>query len=272
MLVQRGWRAALVSAMRLAKSEGALVEASPEKAATCRMCGSIVIAKCGEQRVWHWSHISRRECDSWSEPETPWHRSWKQHFPDDAQEVVCRDESGNNHRADVKTQAGLVIEFQRSPIAPDVQRKREAFYGDRLIWVLDGSRLKGDIPRFDKGSRNLVEMVRGRLTVFFTRNPAASFSRQWLESKAPVFLDYGGPDCREGGLWCLLPGRAEECAVVVALSRSDFLGAALTTPSIFDHAGIFQAVAENLRARNRPTTASLPQLAHWSNRRTPRRL
>lgn len=231
------------------------LEAEPGKSATCRDCGGRVIAKCGEHRVWHWSHIGRRDCDSWWEPETPWHRGWKGLFPKDSQEIICRSETGENHRADVKTLSGLVIEFQRSPIAPDEQRKREPFYGDRLIWVIDGTRLAGDMRRFNQGGRNLVRMTSGVLSVFLTQDPAASFPRQWLECEAPVFLDFGGADCRvDAPLWCLLPGRAEGHALVVAVSRSNFLALALTEVCIFDHAAILQTAAEGLKATRRRTS------------------
>ena len=254
--------------MQFANAENMRLEAKPGMGGTCPDCGGKVIAKCGEHRVWHWSHIGQRDCDSWSEPETPWHRGWKGLFPKDAQEIICRSETGENHRADVKTLSGLIIEFQRSPIAPDEQRKREAFYGDRLIWVLDGTRLPGDIRRFNEGSRNLVQMTSGVLSVFLTQDPAASFSRQWLECKAPVFFDFGGAGCRvDSPLWCLLPGRAEGRALVVALLRSNFLALALTQPMVFDHGEMLRTAAEGLRARDRQPAPGLPRFERWLDRR-----
>jgi hypothetical protein len=244
------------------------LEAEPGKSASCPDCGGKVIAKCGEYRVWHWSHIGRRDCDSWAEPETPWHRGWKGFFPKNAQEIVCRSETGESHRADVKTLSGLIIEFQRSPIDPVEQRKREAFYGDHLIWVLDGTRLAGDLRRFNKGGGNLVQMTSGVLSVFLTQDAAASFPRQWLECKAPVFLDFGGADCRvDMPLWCLLPGQAEGRRLVVALSRSNFLAQALTHPMIFDHGELLRTVAEGLRARDRQLVPNLPRFERWLDRR-----
>ena len=244
------------------------VEAEPGESATCPDCGGRVVPKCGEHRVWHWSHVGRRDCDSWSEPETPWHRGWKGHFPKDSQEIICRSETGENHRADVKTLLGIVIEFQRSPIAPVEQRKREAFYGDRLIWVLDGTRLAGDTRRFNQGSRNLIQMTSGVLSVFLTQNPAASFPRQWLECKSPVFLDFGGANCQvDAPLWCLLPGRAEGRALVVAVSRSNFLGLALTQPLIFDHGEVLRTVAEGLRESGKQHALGLPRFERWTNHR-----
>jgi competence protein CoiA len=258
--------------MQFANAENMRLEAKPGMGGTCPDCGGNVIAKCGEYRLWHWSHIGRRDCDSWSEPETPWHRGWKGLFPKDTQEIICRSETDESHRADVKTLMGLIIEFQRSPIAPDEQRNREAFYGDRLVWVLDGTRLAGDLRRFNQGTRSLVQMTSGVLSVFLTHDPAASFPRQWLECKAPVFFDFGGEDFRvDAPLWCLLPGRAEGRALIVALSRSNFLALALTQPVVFDHGEILRTVADGLGARDKQPAPGLPGFERWLDRRATRR-
>jgi competence protein CoiA len=77
-----------------------------------------MVAKCGEVRAPHWAHRSRRECDHWWEPETEWHRAWKNAFPEEWQEIVHWAEDGEKHIADVKTGRGWVIEFQHSYFAP----------------------------------------------------------------------------------------------------------------------------------------------------------
>ena len=87
------------------------------------------MAKCGEIVSWHWAHISK-DCDPWSEPESEWHRGWKQLFPAQMQEVVV-----GAHRADVLTNRG-VIEFQHSTISPQEIKERESFYG-KMVWVVD---------------------------------------------------------------------------------------------------------------------------------------
>jgi len=47
----------------------------------CRRCNGEVIAKCGTHRVAHWAHRGMRDCDTWAEKETDWHRVWKNNFP-----------------------------------------------------------------------------------------------------------------------------------------------------------------------------------------------
>lgn len=106
---------------------------------TCPTCGKTTIAKCGPKIVWHWAHAGQRHCDPWSENETPWHANWKGLFPIENQEIVHHDEhTGEKHVADVKTDRGLVIELQNSPMSFEELRSREAFYG-RMIWIVNGA-------------------------------------------------------------------------------------------------------------------------------------
>lgn len=101
---------------------------SPKAKAVCPVCGAPVIAKCGEIVTWHWSHLTK-DCDPWYEPESAWHRHWKERFPEDWREVVI-----GKHRADIKTPRG-VVEFQASPISSSDVQERESFYG-KMIWVV----------------------------------------------------------------------------------------------------------------------------------------
>src|SRR3546814_19770314 len=72
------YKYALVEEIRL--------QAEPGLTGKCQGCGSIMTAKCGERRVWHWAHRGKHHCDHWWESETPWHRSWKEKFPDERSE------------------------------------------------------------------------------------------------------------------------------------------------------------------------------------------
>lgn len=129
------------------------VEAFPGGKGLCPSCHAEVIAKCGSFRIPHWAHLAIQECDSWGEKETEWHRLWKNNFPDRFQEYVQHDaETGERHIADVRTDHGLVIEFQHSHLDEKERAAREHFYGN-MIWVVDGARLQRDYPRFLKGRR-----------------------------------------------------------------------------------------------------------------------
>jgi competence protein CoiA len=96
--------------MNYALVSGQRVEASAGERGTCPRCNGEVIAKCGTQRVSHWAHRGVRDCDSWAEQETDWHRAWKSKFPVECQEFIQYDEqSGEKHIADIRTPHGLVI-------------------------------------------------------------------------------------------------------------------------------------------------------------------
>lgn len=130
--------------MKFAVAEGERVEARPKLSATCPCCNQPVTAKCGKVKVWHWSHRGNLACDTWHEPETEWHRGWKNRFPVEWQEKVLIAPGGERHRADVTTASGQVIEFQHSPLHPDERAARELFYG-KLLWIVDGRARKRDL-------------------------------------------------------------------------------------------------------------------------------
>jgi competence protein CoiA len=104
----------------------------------CPICSADTIAKCGSRVVHHWAHALRQDCDPWWENETRWHRAWKNLFPAECREIPHIAGNGEIHLADVKTAAGIVIEFQHSAITDEERLARELFYGN-LVWVIDGS-------------------------------------------------------------------------------------------------------------------------------------
>jgi len=212
--------------MRFALVNDARVLAEPKLHGLCPGCAQPVVAKCGKQRIWHWAHLSKRTCDRWWEPETEWHRAWKNKFHPDWQEYIQRDQSGEKHIADVRTQHGLVVEFQHSHLNPEERTTRERFYG-KMVWVVDGMRLKRDYSRFLKGKLQLKPtLAKG---YFLSANPEECFPPAWLESPAPVVFDFretalaGAPVEDSESLWCLLPNRTNGNAVVVEISRSEFV-------------------------------------------------
>lgn len=101
---------------------------------TCPGCGGAVLAKCGRIVTWHWAHVTGEDCDPWAEPDSAWHRGWQERYPIEQREVVIGD-----HRADVVTADGEVLEFQHSYLSPDEIAAREAFYGRAMWWVFDAT-------------------------------------------------------------------------------------------------------------------------------------
>ena len=228
---------------------------SPLLKGSCPACGGIVDARCGEQRIHHWAHRGTRSCDPWWETETPWHRAWKGQFPDEWQEAVLHDQNGEKHIADVRTKYGVTIEFQHSHLMPMERRARENFYGN-MLWVVDGSRLKRDLPRFVEGFGSFRPTPKqGFFVVPF---PDETFPKDWLDCGAPVLFDFGpavGSSEKivqlSQPLWCLLPGRALGQAVVVALPRADFVRIAQGTAHPIQPQGIVDYVAGFLSEQRR---------------------
>ena len=183
-----------ISYMRFAILNDEKVEPFRGGQGGCPACGSDMTAKCGEQKVWHWAHKAKRHCDHWWSNETEWHRSWKENFPADWQEVPVRDESGVLHIADVRTPSGSVIEFQHSPISASERRARETFYGS-MIWVVDGTRSKRDHSTFMKHIKNKMEYSNGDQNIDF--NPIVpKITQRWNDSTKPIYFDFGAD-----GLW-----------------------------------------------------------------------
>lgn len=103
--------------MKFALIDSTETIATKEAKGICPNCGSELIAKCGDIKLNHWAHKGSRNCDSWWENETDWHRSWKDNFSTDWQEIILSDEiTGEKHIADIRTAHELVIEFQHSHI------------------------------------------------------------------------------------------------------------------------------------------------------------
>jgi competence CoiA-like predicted nuclease len=180
----------LLGNMKYALINGKKSEATKGTKGLCPSCGSELIAKCGEIKVNHWAHKGRRHCDHWWEPETEWHRSWKDKFPNDWQEVHHKAEDGEIHIADVKTEDGWIIEFQHSFLNPEERLKRNAFYR-KIVWVVDGLRRKTDKLQFQKMIEEesiLVSQEPLIRQVYFPEE--CRLMKEWHDGNAFVFFDF----------------------------------------------------------------------------------
>ncbi len=124
-------------------------EAEPKLKGLCLHCNNEVIAKCGAKNMWHWAHIKAENCDAWSEPETEWHRHWKKCFGAEFSEISI-EKDNVYHIADVINKNGIVFEFQNSPISAEIIKKREEFYGEKMIWIINGSSFKDNLKIYDE--------------------------------------------------------------------------------------------------------------------------
>lgn len=194
--------------MLFAIVDGEKTEATPYARGTCPLCNEPVFSKCGEINVWHWAHFKDEDCDSWYEPETEWHKHWKLIFGIHNCEVIIK-KNGVRHIADIKTNNDVIIELQNSPIQKQIIRKREDFYGERMLWILNGiqfthnfrtySLLSGTNFSMDKHSNrhgifdNLKEENKPILKndLGFTWDWAR---KSWSSVQRYIFIDFGDED------------------------------------------------------------------------------
>ena len=218
--------------MKFALNDDNKVVATKGSKGFCLNCGAELIAKCGTVKMHHWAHKGARNCDPWWENETEWHRSWKNNYKADWQEVILVDQdTRERHIADVRTDSGLIIEFQHSNITPIERVAREKFYAN-MVWVIDGARLKGDYPRFLK-ARNSFRSTNNP-GVFLVDILAGCFPSAWVGSSVPVVFDFMGSEMvndlkdPRNYLYCLFPKRSGRYTILATLSRQNFIHSTIT--------------------------------------------
>lgn len=216
--------------MKFALVDNKKVEAAKGLNGICQLCQEPVIPKCGQFRVNHWAHKSCTHCDKWWENETEWHRNWKNHFPEEWQEVVAFDEkTGEKHIADIKTNAGMVIEFQHSYLKEEERISRENFYKD-MIWVVDGTRRKSDYIKFSTAfTYHNLYYSKGD-SIWILESGYEHLPKEWMNSSFPVIFDFKGnnDDSKENDLvkeymWCLLPIRWRNFNVFWVLTKKELI-------------------------------------------------
>jgi competence protein CoiA len=166
------------------------IEPYPNARGNCICCGADMIAKCGNVKIHHWAHKNKQHCDHWWENETQWHRDWKNNFPLEWQEVINISENSEKHISDVKTPAGLTIEFQHSAICEKEKNAREKFY-KQLIWIINGRRLKTDYEKFNSRP-NLFPWKSWQYPEKHRINlPVKAFPsyKSWINRSVPVLFD-----------------------------------------------------------------------------------
>lgn len=203
------------------------IEAVKGAKGTCPCCGEPLIAKCGRERINHWSHKGNSECSLWKEKELPWHRNWKNQFPLDWQEKIFFDSfTGEKHIADVCTDFGFVIEFQHSPISEEEKLSREKFYKN-MCWVADMSSIRQRNRFFKRGILKTSNLP----GYYYLENPCEVIPVQWNKRNSFVFLDFKGDssDVPFDNLFCLIPTTIRTVnTLLISYSRSSFIEAIRT--------------------------------------------
>ena len=126
----------------------------------CPCCNSEVVAKQGEINIWHFAHKVKNRCSEWFKPMTEWHSNWQKCFPNECREVIHKcEKTGEKHIADIKTNSGIVIEFQHSSISSKEIKAREEFYGEKMIWVLDGNSFNIEFKNGFKFEKTALQII-----------------------------------------------------------------------------------------------------------------
>lgn len=123
--------------------------------AFCPFCKETVIAICGEINIHHWRHDINTNCDPWKESETEWHRMWKEKFPTEWREFIITKYE-EKHIADIRTDSGLIVEFQNSSISSTTIKVRETFY-ENMIWLINAEIFKDNFSIRSLVKSKLIE-------------------------------------------------------------------------------------------------------------------
>jgi len=209
--------------MQFALVNGEKEEATKGAKGVCQLCGSEVIARCGEVKINHWAHKGNRNCDPWWENETDWHRSWKGKFPKDWQEQVHFDESGEKHIADVKTNTDWCIEFQHSYLNPEERRARNSFYR-KLVWVIDGTRRKTDVRQFQKLLSESTRLPTSIPILQVHFPDECRLLKEWRDTTVLAFFDFQEMgNVGQPMLWLLFPEMPSGDIYMSPFSRLNFI-------------------------------------------------
>ena len=203
---------------KFALVEGVRRQAESGLKGKCIFCGAEMTAKCGQIRVHHWAHRRTLTCDRWWEPETEWHRAWKDQFPLEWQEIIQESpQDGEKHIADVKTKTGVVLEFQYSFLRRDERESREKFY-QNMLWVVYGRRRKRDMQQFFACLKagNVINHEPVIVSVVWTEG---ALLRDWGVNRLPVYFDFGNSKT----LWRLDPHGPDGTTYPSPMTKAEFL-------------------------------------------------
>ena len=156
-----------------------------------------------------------------------WYRNWIEQFP-----IGCQNQVVNNKKVDIKTPNNLVIQFQHSNITPERQKDIETMYKD-MLWVVDGTRLKTEYSRFEKGIKEYSKELfkfKGNFRLLAISSYDKVLPKNWINCSFPVVFDFLGESDKstafQKNLYFLLPRKEvkpdENSAYLFCLPRKNF--------------------------------------------------
>ena len=180
--------------------------ATPNATGDCPICLDAVFSRCGEKRIWHWSHHKGYKCDDWIEPDTEWQYKWKNAFP--KENVECPIKKGEEIRcADIYTSNKTVINFEEGSITKVKIDQKEKYFGERMIWLINGKKFqekfRTEKPHLNMNSAGFIYDEKKGYGVKPTKEQLEAIDKeddtfQWerphkdlVNCCRPVFIDLG---------------------------------------------------------------------------------
>jgi len=181
----KGWQGRDLAMLTGISRENQKISATPNTIAFCPICNVQLRPKCGAINIWHFAHTTKDACDPWYEPESDWHREWKQFIDNNHREVIITL-NGEKHIADIVTGIGI-IELQHSHLPFTERVKREAFYKN-LIWIVHVKRERFSIRERPEFKSVYGEDFEKSMNVSFHW----SYPLRWVikDMCCPTFIDF----------------------------------------------------------------------------------
>ncbi len=109
-----------------------LIEARPKESACCPNCNKKVFSKCGEIRVWHWSHHKDESCAFSNIKDSLWRSNWIRKADKNKTEKFI-----NGQVVDIVGENQSKIIFVNKRIEIDEIKMAEDRLKERIIWVIN---------------------------------------------------------------------------------------------------------------------------------------
>jgi hypothetical protein len=137
--------------------------------------------------------------------------------------------------ADVKTESGVVLEFQHS------------FYR-KMVWVVDGLRRERDQKHFFM-SINGRSLLKPKPLTYSVSSNESALLRDWMDSRVPVYFDF-----EDGTLWRLEPRSPEGKAHLSPVTKASFLNHYLRGKGLkgVNYLSVLARIQQAARARPLP--------------------
>ncbi len=179
------------------------VSATLDSIGYCPYCKKKVFPRCGEVMVWHWAHYKGQSCLFSSESDSEWSAHYKNTFGKENAEIII-EKYNKSDIADILTKQKVVIKLVNHLISKDKILKKESFFGNRFIWLLNGEKFQNNISfslyhyyGYYMSILDLQELLLtneitsddlSKMDIFFEWKYA---QRKWRESNRNIFIDFG---------------------------------------------------------------------------------